>query len=248
MGGSLWGESRSALFNFCRRRLGLKPLLDRVQARQRLIGICDRPIRTVFDIGANVGKMAKLFRRRFPDAQIYCVEPLPACHARLEAWAGRQGGTAKLFKCAVGARPGEATIWWNTGHWGGSSLVNPIGVGPGAAATSPLRPLEVRLETLDRLASQVPVESEILVKIDVEGFELEVIRGGAETLGRASAVIVEVALLDSASRPEFLSVASALAELGYAYRGHLGCAWVNGIPHLADAVFLKNDASQRQAA
>ena len=47
------------LLKFVRIRLGLKPLIDYAQARSRLIGVAELPIRTVFDIGANVGKKAR---------------------------------------------------------------------------------------------------------------------------------------------------------------------------------------------
>ncbi len=226
----------------------MKPLIDYAQSRRRLLGIADLPIRTVFDIGANEGKMARLYRKRFPEARIYCVEPVPPCRARIEQWARKQNGRVVVIERALGSAPGTATFFWNVRHTGGSSLIAPRDVAE-RVACGHCRQIEVEVETLDQLASRLPIEDQILVKIDVEGNDLEVIRGGAETLSRASAVIVEVALLESpGSRPGFEEFVGALAEMGLLYRGHLGCAWVDGIPRLADAVFIRPPAFRRQAA
>ena len=70
-----------AIKQFLRLRLGLKPVFDYVELRTRLIGVRDMPIRTVFDVGGNVGKMARLYRRTFPEAMIYSIEPVPAKNA-----------------------------------------------------------------------------------------------------------------------------------------------------------------------
>ncbi len=227
---------------FCRSKLGLKPVIDYAQSRIRLLGVSDLPIRTVFDIGANRGRKARLYRRRFPDARIYCVEPIPACCAIIEEWAQHQHGLVSVMNLALGSQPGKLNFCWNVRHSGGSSLIEPHDI-ESRLRRGDCRRIEVAVETLDRVASRLPVEDGILVKIDVEGFDLEVIRGGRATLRRASAVIVEVGLTDHSVRPPFADFVNELADLDYAFRGYLGCAWVDGIPHLADAVFTKSAVS-----
>ena len=179
---------------FCRLRLGMKPLIDRWQQRYRLNGLVDLPIRTVFDIGANVGKFSKMYRRKFPEARIHCVEPLPCCHDSLLKWTDRDGN-ADLWRYALGSKPGRTSMWWKLDHWGGSTLIKEEGCG------SRVGEVKVEVETLDRIASLAEAEDDILIKIDVEGFELEVMRGGQETLRRATAVVVEVATIESDAAP-----------------------------------------------
>src|SRR5256885_959561 len=49
-------------------------------------------IRTVVDIGANVGQFAEAARRAFPQAILHCFEPLPLCFVRLSRrFAGARG-------------------------------------------------------------------------------------------------------------------------------------------------------------
>jgi FkbM family methyltransferase len=223
---------------FCRLQLGMKPFIDYAQSRSRLLGVRDLPIRTVFDVGANVGKMSRLYRRMFPEAMIYSFEPAPGPFQKLTEWAKTQDGKVKTFNIALGKAPGTATMYWNLKYSGGSSLVQPKNPAQGQ-----LSEVKVTVETLSRMAAQLEVRDEILVKIDVEGLDLEVIQGGTELLRRASAVIVEIPLLDApAEFPSFGAYVKALDDLGFMYRGNLACAYVSGIALLADAVFIKQPA------
>lgn len=229
---------------FCRLRLGLKPVFDYVECRSQLLGVRDLAIRTVFDIGANMGKKARLYRKLFPRATIHCIEPLPACYERLHSWALGQQGKVQVFNLALGSRPGQTTLHWNLKHAGGSSLRAPSKAGPAEFAR-----LRVEVETLDRLAARLDLADEIFVKIDVENFDMEVIRGGTDTLRRASAVIVEIPLPESPGEvPGFSEFVHTLDDLGYLYRGNLGCAYVDGIARNADAVFIKPPQARRAAA
>jgi len=228
------------LKKFLRLRLGLKPVFDYVESRHRLIGVRDLPIRTVFDIGGNVGKMARLYRRTFPAAQIYSVEPVPACHEQLARWATTQGGKVKTFNLALGAAPGETHMWWNQEHSGGSSLV------PSRFHTKDGAKIPVKVETLDRLAAGLELRDEILVKIDTEGYDLEVIHGGKELLRRATVVIVEVIFEnDLGEKPHLGQFTQELGELGYLFRGFLGFGYVEGVPMGGDAVFIKRESLRR---
>jgi FkbM family methyltransferase len=234
-GGHDW---RDGFVKFCRLRLGMKPLIDYVQCRNRMLGVRDLPIRTVFDIGANVGKKSRMYRRTFPAATIYCFEPAPEPYRKLSAWADAQGGKVKTFHLALGKAPGMAVLNYNLDHSGGSTL-RASGSDSGEATT----PVEVPVETLDRMAAQLSLDDEILVKIDVEGLDLDVILGGMELLRRASAVIVEIALpTQPVEGPTFESFLQVLGELGYLYRGNLTCAYESGMALNADAVFIKPPA------
>lgn len=240
-----------SLMKFLRLRLGLKPAIDYAESRSRLLGVRDLEIRTVFDVGANVGKMSRLYRRTFPAAKIYSIEPVPSLHQKLSNWASTQNGQVETMNVALGRAPGTATMYWNLSHSGGSTLVDPEvnqnSVRPNAGSAT-VSPIQVRVETLDLLAKRVQLRDEILVKIDVEGLDMEVIEGGMELLRRASAVIVEIGLPEAPTgRPSFGEFVKVLGELGYMYRGNLACAYVSGIARLADAVFIKQPALRRRA-
>lgn len=232
---------------FLRLRLGLKPIVDYAQSRQVLCGVGELPIRTIFDVGANVGKKTRIYRKLFPEATIYCFEPTPGPFEKLSQWAATQSGKVAAMNLALSSMPGNATVYWNLEHSGGSSLRQP-GANSGGPGSENIRKVEAKVETLDRVAEKLDLRDEIFVKIDVEGHDLEVIRGGTELLRRASAVIVEIAIVDAPDgRPTFGEFVQLLGELGYMYRGNLAHAYVSGVPRNADAVFIKQPTLRRKA-
>jgi hypothetical protein len=107
----------------------------------------------------------------------------------------------------------------------------------------------VRLERLDDALARVPapLEPEILVKLDVQGYEDRVITGGQQTLARARACIIEVGLdqlyTGQASFPDLLRM---LGQLGFAYAGSLEQAYDDdGHVVWFDAVFVRASKSER---
>jgi hypothetical protein len=104
-------------------------------------------------------------------------------------------------------------------------------------------PVSVAVETLDSIVAKLSLEDNLLVKIDVQGFECEVIKGGLETLRRAKLVIVETtfrALYEG--QPLFGDVYRALTELGFRYAGSNGRldSPIDGAPVQEDSIFRRD--------
>ena len=122
------------------------------------LGSVKFPVRTIADIGANVGFFAMVARAHFPAARIQCYEPNPRVHPYL-----RQNTAAlrvEVFPEAVGARDGWARV-----HDPGES--NAASTSPAESAGEGVR--QVSLGTVvERLGGQVD-----LAKIDCEGAEWE---------------------------------------------------------------------------
>ena len=232
-------------FRFLHKGLGLKNLADYIEQRQRLLGVTHLDVRTVIDVGANKGRAARRFRRFFPEARVYCVEPIPRLCRRLEHWAEAQGGAVRVFELALSRVPSERPLYVHRESDILSTLAAPA---PGEAPQ--YEPIPVRVETLDRLAAELSLEPDVLVKLDTEGLDLEVIRGGEETLRRAAAVIVEAAFYPNAAgggAPTFEDIAAALRDLGYVYRGNVRLGCHHGTPMLADVLFARREAAERMA-
>ena len=232
-------------FRFLHKGLGLKNLADYVEQRQKLLGLTNLDVRTVVDIGANKGRAARRFRRLFPAARVYCVEPIPRLCRRLEQWAETQGEAVRVFELALAGAPAEQPLYVHRQSDILSTLAAPA---PGEAAL--YEPIPVRVETLDRLAGELSLEPDVLVKLDTEGLDLEVIRGGAETLRLAAAVIVEAAFYPNAAgegAPTFEDIAAALRDVGYVYRGNVRLGCHHGTPMLADVLFARREAAERMA-
>lgn len=212
-----------------------------------LAGLSRLPIRTVLDVGANTGQFAKIAAGNFPQARIHAFEPLPGPFAVLQ-----RSVSANLvaYNIALGEAEGEAEMHSHLDHSASSSLL------PATATTHEMYPLtqraemvKVRVTTLDRAVAELGIElrADVLVKLDVQGFEDRVIRGGRETLRRARACIVEANLAPLyEGQPTFRQLVELLGEAGLSYAGNLAqtCGSDGSIAFI-DAVFVRVDAVSR---
>ncbi len=147
---------------------------------------------TVLDVGASRGQFALFAARRFPRAEIHCFEPLPGPAADLRSVLADR---VVLHRTAVGSSTGMATI--NVSARDDSSSLLTIGdrqraefPGTGAEST-----IEVPLTTLDDALPTAPSRP-CLLKIDVQGLELEVLKGAAGTLPSVDAALVECSFVE----------------------------------------------------
>lgn len=165
-----------------------------------------------YDIGANIGFFSLVAARAVGSSgHVYAFEPVPqnvdAIHesARLNnlEW-------VDVFAEAVGARTGRDEIWL-TRHIGGAAL---------ASADAPpdvQGRMEVDVVTLDLAISSRGLRPPTLVKVDVEGAEIDVLAGMAETMTRVRpAVLYEI---DDATSEGLERKAQGVAEVltGYGY-------------------------------
>jgi FkbM family methyltransferase len=101
---------------------------------------------------------------------------------------------------------------------------------------------QVRVARLDDYVREkgITLREEVLVKVDVQGYEDRVIRGGRDTLARAAACIVEVSLEPLYNgQANFRGLLELLEELGFRYAGNLEQAYgPAGQVVFIDAVFL----------
>jgi FkbM family methyltransferase len=122
----------------------------------------------ILDVGANIGLAALRFRASYPDAAIVAIEPDPESFAKLEH---NVGGDRRihLVKAAAAGRRGELPLFRPAGYSIGSSLKS--------GGTHAGEHARVRAETLDGLCAEFGLSQIDLVKLDVEGAELDVLRG-----------------------------------------------------------------------
>ena len=228
---------------FLHKGLGLKNFVDYIEQRQSLLGLTNLDIRTVIDIGANKGGAARGFLGFFPNAKIYCIEPIPKLCRRLEEWARVQGLAVEVLQVALSCERSEQSLYVDKRNDIWSTLLR-----PSPEKSSQYDQIQVHVDTLDNVASELALAGDVLVKIDTEGLDLQVIRGGEATLRRSTAVIVESVFYPSPlgdDAPTFEDISSALRELGYVYRGNVRLGCHQGTPMLADVLFVRRDAAER---
>ena len=197
------------------------------------------PVRTVLDIGANTGQFAAEIRDLLPEAFIYSFEPLRDAHAELVARM-KGDGRFRAFNVALGDEDSRSVI--HRSDFSPSSSMRPMLELHTAAwpHTAGVAAEEVEVRRLDSLG--IEPEPELLVKIDVQGFEDKVIEGGRATIARASYVVTEVSFGSLyEGQPLFEDIYRLLGGMGFGYRGSL---WQlpdprDGRPLQADAFFVR---------
>jgi FkbM family methyltransferase len=155
-------------------------------------------IQTVFDVGANEGQSAREFLRHFPRARIFSFEPTPATYQQLACFAETQTRLTPVNK-ALGEVPGRVAFNENAFHQTNSILPsNPRSeeyLGP--AVIDCQRKIEVEMTTLDDFCSQESVTGIDLLKMDVQGFELFVLKGAQGLLSarKIGCIVLEVSFI-----------------------------------------------------
>ena len=138
----------------------------------------------VFDIGANIGIVSVLQARR--NAVVYAFEPNPDCYRRLLKTIAVNALEGKIhaFNLAVSdlVGIGEMQLEKKGGTTGGKVVVG---------GTAKLSNAAVNVTALDKMVPALNVTQIDLLKIDVEGAEVEVLRGAAQTLLLTKRIILE---------------------------------------------------------
>jgi FkbM family methyltransferase len=209
-----------------------------------LLGLRRFPIRTVIDVGANEGQFAKQILGFFPHAHLYCFEPLPEPFKKLRDWAEGQQGNVDVFNVALGETEGTIEMLSHVEHNTSSSLLRTTARCEELYPfTHKQAPLSIKLMPLDKIVVNLPqpLVPELLIKLDVQGYEDRVIRGGTETIRKARACIIEINLDELyENQATFKDLLLSLRELGFHYAGNLDQVYgEDGHVISLDAVFVR---------
>jgi FkbM family methyltransferase len=158
----------------------------------------------VFDIGACRGHMSELFAEL--GGRVVAVEPNPLLAARMEHL---YGSFFTVLARAVGAAEGRATLY--VGRYAGHSTLSEEWMERFARDDRWSDSVDVPVTTLDALMGQYGVPS--FIKIDVEGYEPEVLRG----LGQRVSLSFEYQAADLAIASACLQRLDELGPYGFNY-------------------------------
>lgn len=218
-----------------RRRIGADLLLDIDR-----IG-CGWDIETVFDVGANVGRVSRKYAKKFRNASVHSFEPVGSTFEVLKR------NVSRLDNCvphnmALGRGTSRVLMTAET-----DSVLNRI-VEEGAHSTTE----EVEVSSIDLVMEQLEISSVSLVKIDTEGHDLEVLMGARQALQdqRIDLIQVEASVNIQNDYHVYLNdFLDFLLPFGYRVFGFYNqvAEFYTGETHLrrADVAFISGDLSSR---
>ena len=182
----------------------MRPLL--FELRQRGL-----EARAILDVGAYEGAWSETATEAFPSARFFLIEPQVERKPSLDAFCERHPGS-RWFQAAAGAAPGQRILTTVAGDGSGASLLRE----PPPEMQPICEQRRVPVVTIDSLLEEAAIAMPDLVKVDVQGFELEALRGGQRLFGPVEAFILEVSLFRfMPGLPLFHEVVAFIAERDY---------------------------------
>ncbi len=204
--------------------------------------IAEIDIKTIIDVGSNEGQFIKSVSRVLPSSKIIAFEPIKKCFDVLVA--NTKGLNVTYHNCGLSDYNGTTEI--NVSENLVSSSILPMedlhkNLYPNSKYISTQT---IELKRLDDVIKNSDLVGNVLLKIDVQGYEDKVIAGGKETIKKVSVVIIEYSyepiyegqwLFDQTYR--------FFTDNGFKFAGVVDQAQSskNGIPIYGDAIFIKND-------
>lgn len=197
-----------------------------------------------FDVGAHRGKYRRFLRYQTGFAGlVVSVEPIAQLATALKERA-RHERLWHVHHCALGATPGSAVlnVMASTDF---SSFLAPehSATAQYEASNVVAHQVEVEVRTLDQLAAGLrEAPRSIFLKLDTQGYDLEVVRGAARTLERVVAIQSEVSFQPIyAGMPTWRESIDRFAALGFSLNGLFAVSRDASLRLIeADCVFVRS--------
>ncbi len=215
--------SRHGLAKGLRRRGGLAflpsfvPRSTEMIREEEFISALDLSGETVYDIGADQGIYTLFFARKVGEnGRVVTFEPNPVSYAHVVTNVElNKFPNVEVRNVAIGDKPGKVTFAFpakDPGRGTADELIREqILKEPGSQA------VEVNVEALDNLIDRAALPKPTFAKIDVEGFELQVLKGMSDTLTSSRPrLFIEIHGADMKAKTDNIrQVGSFLLDLGY---------------------------------
>jgi len=193
-------------------------------------------IDTVVDVGVEEGTPELI--RAYPRARHLLIEPLAAHNPKIEA--AYADVPHEIFNVACSSEDGTCWLIATSSDASGRVTHAHIAEAPGSLGTGSMVGCEpIRRARLDSLG--LPLGDHILLKVDVDGEDLEVLKGAGSLLDRAEVVVVEAPLDFLLERGNFLSAR------GFRFYDIVDLCYYHDILSQVDLVFIKRALFGRHA-
>jgi FkbM family methyltransferase len=171
--------------------IGRDPFVNRVA---RLLEA--RDVRTVLDVGANVGQFARMVRAAGFDGDILSFEPLSDAYRRLTR---RSKGDPRwrAFNTAVGSEPGRSTIHISANSYSSSLLAMTKAHLDAAPGSEFIGTEDVDVTTVAGIVEEHGLDpARMFIKVDTQGYEKAVMSGAGAVIDDVAAVQLELSFVE----------------------------------------------------
>jgi len=170
----------------------------------------------VLDVGAHRGESIRFFKAIYPQCRLYSFEPDPQNFAELEK-VSAQFGTASV-QVALGEKQ-EQCRYYRQGisHLGGLLPIDPQSQDSlGYARQAANEAIPVRKTSLDLACAELGIDHVHILKIDVQGYESQVLQGGTRMLQHTDCALIEIGLYDFYGKTSsFVEVVNLMHGAGF---------------------------------
>ena len=179
-----------------------------------IVNILTHPPKVVYDIGANIGTWTLLAKSLFPQAQIHAFEPL-IIHC--EAFKQKTQNILEIYLHKVALGASFCTLDMQvTSFSDASSLLKLADASYEIFGLTKNREESVQVVPLDEYICQYNLPLPDLIKLDIQGYELEALKGATHCLAHAKYLIAEISFLEFyKEQPLFHDIVSFLAQHGF---------------------------------
>ena len=191
--------------------------------------------KSIVDIGSFQGDWSLMAKEIWPEAKLIMVEANDEKLTKLQKVAGQLN--AELHCALLGPTSGEEVDFYVMET--GSSVME-------EQSSIPRRRVRKRITSLDDLLSKV--DSVDLIKIDTQGFELQVLKGAARLMATAEAILMEVSLIEiNRGCPLIDEVTSFMKQKGFVTYDiiEIHRRLLDGATNQVDILFLRNNSVLR---
>lgn len=203
--------------------------------------------RTVIDVGANVGQFAIASAKLFPNVVVHSFEPNPECVALLSKHVASLENVS-VYPMALGDKEGEVAFHVNSHSHSSSILPLADSHRDAFPDAREVNTIKVKVSTLDTVFAGVELVAPVLLKLDVQGYEAQALRGAVDTLKRVDYVVLEASFKPMyQGEMLFMGIVRLMEGYGFSFLRPVGLL---PDPHTGeiiqmDALFRRNPENAR---
>lgn len=213
--------------------------------QQRIFGNRKNDKLVIFDVGASVGPIVRKYKELFPQSHIHAFEPLPDFFEQLIEYTKPLSADVSYNNYGLYSSIGNVTFY-NTESEVSSSILPPNNSGTWVDNhIVESKKLTIKTNTLDNYCAENNLDHIDILKMDIQGSELEVLKGAENLLMKKKIELIycEIWFIQSyKNQPMFGEIAAYLEKFGYRifglYNTHYDMS-LNGKCLWGDAIFVK---------